>query len=413
MPLEGLAVTQGDAQPQPLGLGPGYELAPRPRPRIGHPIPNKTNGFNVSGRHGNQFAGRRQDLEYPACKTGPRRVAGNGFAVEPQDNDLLTRRTRQAILRFQGENVSNTFASIVSLAQMSVVEVSTPAIRSFLSFCRIEKGLSANSLDAYRRDLDRFEAFAPRIENATAENVRTYLDSLYRAGLSARSVARHLTTLRNFYRFLLSEGRTKQDPTALIPLPRQWRNVPKTLSGTQVDELTAAPRGDTPLGLRDRAMIELAYSSGLRVSELCGVETGNLETELGVLRVTGKGGRQRLVPVGQSALGAIREYVERGRAAILKGRASRYLFVTALGTKMTRENFSRALAEHGKRAGIFRDLSPHKLRHTFATHLVEGGADLRSVQTMLGHADIATTQIYTHVARSRLKQTLETHHPRA
>lgn len=290
-----------------------------------------------------------------------------------------------------------------------------PSIRSFLSFCRIEKGLAPNSLESYGRDLYRFEEWlgssAPVPEEA--EKLRSYLDSLYSAGLGGRSVARHLTTLRNFYRFLLVEGKIPADPTALISSPRQGRSLPKVLNRQQIDSLSVTPDADLPRGLRDRAMIELIYSSGLRVTELCQIQIPDLDRERGILRITGKGNKQRLVPVGSTALSALGEYIDGARLSILKGKASPYLFVTSRGTRMTRQGFSKALKLHGQYAGVFRGLSPHKLRHSFATHLLEGGADLRSVQTLLGHADISTTQIYTHVTQSRLKNMLEKHHPRA
>lgn len=296
---------------------------------------------------------------------------------------------------------------------MSATLALGPAIRSFLSFCRIEKGLARNSMESYARDLSRFETWisvsgqSPEL----ASTVRAYLDHLMAEGLAARSIARHLTALRQLYRYLISENRLSQDPAALIPLPRQWKTLPKALSGSQMSSLSDSPPAASALGLRDRAMIELLYSSGLRVTELCTLETSDLLEDRGIVRVTGKGNKQRLVPVGQTALEAIRTYLAQSRPALLKGRASRHLFISARGGRLDRTAFFRAIRNHGLRAGL--SVSPHKLRHTFATHLLEGGADLRSVQTMLGHADIATTQVYTHVLRSRLKQTLEKHHPRA
>ncbi len=296
---------------------------------------------------------------------------------------------------------------------MSATLALGPAIRSFLSFCRIEKGLARNSMESYARDLSRFETWitASGQPPDAAATVRAYLDHLMAEGLAARSIARHLTALRQLYRYLISENRLTQDPAGLIPLPRQWKTLPKALSNTQMGALSDAPSTETPLGLRDRAMIELLYSSGLRVTELCTLETTDLLDDRGIVRVTGKGNKQRLVPVGRVALEAIRRYLAMGRPALLKSRASKFLFISQRGGRLDRTAFFRAIRNHGLRAGL--GVSPHKLRHTFATHLLEGGADLRSVQTMLGHADIATTQVYTHVLRSRLKQTLEQHHPRA
>ena len=292
-------------------------------------------------------------------------------------------------------------------------------IRAYLDFCRIEKGLAVLTVDAYTRDLRQFNAWctqhnaAPEVPND--DHVRGYLDSLYASGLAGRSIGRHLVSLRNFYRFLLAEGQTAHDPTALIPLPRQWKGLPKFLNKQQVESLTTAAPGSVngPQRLRDQAMCELLYASGLRVSELCRLETADLNAELGVLRVLGKGNKQRMVPVGQQALAAIESYLTTARPLLLKARVSKHLFVTARGGPLTRQGFWKALGVRGRGAGIFEGLSPHVLRHTFATHLLEGGADLRSVQTMLGHADISTTQIYTHVARSRLRQVVDQHHPRA
>ncbi len=289
-------------------------------------------------------------------------------------------------------------------------------VPSFLDFCRVEKGLSANTLSAYASDLERFMRFARDREGSRlpeTEGLRRYTDSLYQAGLKSRSIARHLVTLRNFYSFLLREGVLETDPTAALVIPRQWETLPKFLNHEEINRLTEAPDPNRPTDLRNRAMLELAYAAGLRVSELCQVEVSDLNSELGVVRVMGKGGKQRLVPVGEVALEAVNQWQKTGRPALLRGRASRYLFVTARGTRLTRQRFWQAVGLCGRKAGIFRALSPHVLRHSFATHLLEGGADLRAVQAMLGHADIATTEIYTHVAGSGLRKTVDSHHPRA
>jgi len=290
----------------------------------------------------------------------------------------------------------------------------SPRMREFLQFCRLEKGLSENSMSAYSTDLERFNKFLGDAEPAPGtEDLRRYLDHLYQSGLSSRSVARHLTTLRNYFSFLLREGAIATDPSQYLRSPRQWQTIPKFLNLEQIEGLLRAPDGSRPMGLRDRAMLELLYATGLRVSELCRVGMSDLNLELGVLRTMGKGNKQRLVPVGKEAIRAVREYLESGRSALLKRRASRYLFVTARGGSMTRQAFWKLLSGYGRKTGIFHGLTPHVLRHSFATHLLEGGADLRSVQVMLGHADISTTQIYTHVVRSRLRREVERHHPRA
>jgi integrase/recombinase XerD len=285
---------------------------------------------------------------------------------------------------------------------------------AFLQFCRLEKGLSGNSLSAYSADLLKFSPFIGDSGPAPGvERLRDYLDHLHNSGLSSRSVARHLTTLRGYYGFLLREGQTGSDPTEHLRTPRQWHTIPKFLNLQDIEKILQAIDLDRPTGLRDRAMLELLYATGLRVSELCRVGIGDLNLDLGVLRTMGKGNKQRLVPVGKPAIAAVEEYLRNGRPALLKGRASKYLFVTARGGCLTRQGFWKLLGGYGKKAGIFQGLTPHVLRHSFATHLLEGGADLRSVQVMLGHADISTTQIYTHVMRSRLRDTVEKHHPRA
>ncbi len=290
------------------------------------------------------------------------------------------------------------------------------AIRHFIDFCRIEKGLAANSLDSYGRDLDRFSCFCGGADASVPhgpEEIGKYLDSLYQSDCSARTVARHLTTLRNFYRHIQRERRIEENPTDLLSAPRSVKAIPKFLSGTEIEKLLLAPSPETPLGLRDLAMLQLLYACGLRVSELINVEIMNFNPTLGYLRVTGKGNKQRLIPVGRPAIAAIEAYLSVARPLLLKGRATRYLFITARGARMTRQGFWKLLGQHGKSVGIFHNLTPHALRHSFATHLLEGGADLRSVQAMLGHADIGTTQIYTHVARARLRRVVDKHHPRA
>jgi integrase/recombinase XerD len=314
---------------------------------------------------------------------------------------------------------------------MSALVAVTAPVKSFLDFCRVEKGLAANSIHSYQFDLQRLSSNLPmEPQQAAAEDLARYVESLYRAGLSARSIARHITTLRNFYSFLAREGEIDRDPTEFLALPRQWSTLPKYLNRDEVDRLLAAPAGVSlnpgganpnganpngakPTHLRDRAMLELLYASGLRVTELCRLELSAVERDMGVLRVTGKGDKQRLVPFGESAKEAIELYLSEGRPRLLKGRASRFLFITARASAMTRQAFWKLLRLYGRQVGIFRNLTPHVVRHSFATHLVEGGADLRSVQIMLGHSDISTTQVYTHVARRRLRETVDQHHPRA
>jgi len=296
-----------------------------------------------------------------------------------------------------------------------------PRMKSFLHFCRTEKGLAKNSLEAYRRDLADFSGFLKHRDaaQATLETLRGYLDHLKAAGLASRSIARHVTTLRSLFAFLLEQGEISANPAELLAAPQVGTSLPKYLDTRAVDQLLTTPAEDDSTGLRDRAMLDLLYATGIRVSELIHLRVADLDELGGVLRVTGKGNKQRLIPVGRGALEAIERYQTEQRPSLLKGRVSPYLFVTARGTAMTRQGFWKLLRGYGKEAGIISEfgrkgaLSPHVLRHTFATHLLEGGADLRSVQTMLGHSDIGTTQIYTHVMRSRLRQTVDEHHPRA
>ncbi len=293
----------------------------------------------------------------------------------------------------------------------------TPQIEEYLFYCRAEKGLAVNTLLAYRRDLAKLAAHGAEKTQApldlTADDLRGFVDSLYRAQLSSRSIARHITTLRNFYGYFLADGRIRIDPTADLASPRQWKQLPKYLSLDEVDRLLEAPDPATPLGLRDRAMLQLLYATGLRVSELVSTQRGHLNSALGFLRMTGKAGKQRLVPVGRVALGSIETYEQQAREKILKGKHSEYLFVTARGGGLTRQAFWYLLRRYGLIAGVTSRLSPHVLRHSFATHLLERGADLRSLQMMLGHADISTTQIYTHVLRERLRKVYDEHHPRS
>jgi integrase/recombinase XerD len=288
-------------------------------------------------------------------------------------------------------------------------------LRSFLRFCRAEKGLSINTLDAYRQDLSAFGPWLGKrsLTTISLDDLRQYLDHLRERKLSNRSIARQVTTLRGFFGFLLEEGEVGKNPAELLAAPKIGATLPKYLDNERIGQLIAAPDSASPTGLRDRAMLDLLYATGLRVSELVKLRVADLDEFQGLVRVIGKGDKQRMVPVGKAALHTIEEYRAQQREQLLGGRVSPFLFVTARGTAMTRQGFWKLLRGHGKHAGIFRSLSPHVLRHTFATHLLEGGADLRSVQTMLGHADIGTTQIYTHVMRSRLRQTVDRHHPRA
>jgi integrase/recombinase XerD len=291
-----------------------------------------------------------------------------------------------------------------------------PLIDAFVSALWVEDGLAANTLAAYRRDLSLFAQWLQANGGATLvavneEHLRGYAVERHDAS-RATTANRRLAVFRRFYRWALRERFVSEDPTLRLDSARQALRVPKTLSEAQVEALLGAPDVDSPLGLRDRCMLELMYASGLRVSELVDMPALRLSLNDGVLRVTGKGAKERLVPFGDEAAAWITRYLAEGRAAILGGRASPDLFVTARGGAMTRQMFWTLVKKYATRAGITVPLSPHTLRHAFATHLLNHGADLRAVQMLLGHADISTTTIYTHVARERLKSLHARHHPR-
>ena len=290
-------------------------------------------------------------------------------------------------------------------------------IAAFLNYARVERGLSPNTIAAYRSDLHGFSAYAAKrslaSDDVDREAVVAFLGELYKAGLDSRSVARHLVTVRSFFRFLRQEKLIGRDPTEQIDLPRVWKRLPKFLSVEEVERLLAQPNETTPEGRRDRAMLEVLYATGLRVSELVNLKVNDVESDAGVLRCLGKGSKERLVPVGKAATRALRDYLAQGRPQFLKRRASPYLFLSRRGERMTRQRFWQILRAYGRAGRLRAGLTPHTLRHSFATHLLERGADLRSVQLLLGHADIATTQIYTHVTQERLQQMYRRHHPRA
>jgi integrase/recombinase XerD len=299
---------------------------------------------------------------------------------------------------------------------MTPREQSQAAIDRFLDALWIEDGLAANTLAAYRRDLqglaDWLAADSTKpVEMATEPDLLAYVAARH-AGSKATSSNRRLTVFKRFFRWMLRERLVVADPTLRLLTARQPMRLPKSLSEAQVELLLAAPDCDRPLGLRDRAMIELLYASGLRVSELVTLRTVQVSLPDGVLRVTGKGAKERLVPFGEEAHAWLLRYLAEARAAILQGQASDALFVTARGGAMTRQMFWILIKKHALAAGIRVALSPHTLRHAFATHLLNHGADLRAVQMLLGHADISTTTIYTHVARERLRALHAMHHPR-
>jgi integrase/recombinase XerD len=294
------------------------------------------------------------------------------------------------------------------------------AIASFVMHVKVEKGLSLNTVAAYRRDLVKFEGFAKKrkltLEGVSRDDLVDFLASLYREKLESRTVARHLVTLRNFFRFAQIQELIATDPSINLESPKIRRSLPGYLRLDEVERLLSQPDQKTALGVRDRAMLEVLYSTGLRVSELVSLRVSDLDSKTGCVRCVGKGDKERIVPVGRTALGMADKYLREARPQLLrqaKAANTPALFVNRRGAHLSRVGVWKILSAYGRRAGLRVALTPHMLRHSFATHLLERGADLRSVQLMLGHADISTTQIYTHVVEERLKQVYKAHHPRA
>lgn len=290
-------------------------------------------------------------------------------------------------------------------------------IGDFLKFLAIEKGLSSNTVESYGRDLRQFDAYLssralPGFGDVSRRDIQVYLRTRKEDLLSSRSLARHLVALRTFYRFLIRENRVHSDPTENIDSPMDWQRLPKTISLEDVERLLNFPKGEKPAGIRDDALIELLYATGLRISEITELTLQALNLESGFLIATGKGRKQRIVPMGEIALLKIRRYLDEARERIAGGRISDRVFLNRSGTGFSRQGCWKLLKKYARLAGINRKVSPHMLRHSFATHLLERGADLRTVQSLLGHADLSTTQIYTHVTRSRLKEIHQKHHPR-
>lgn len=291
-----------------------------------------------------------------------------------------------------------------------------PEIDNYLQVLWFEKGLSDNTQSAYRRDLNAFAQWLQQADltllTARRDDLLAYLTYRMRQRFSAPSTARALSCLRGFYRYLVREGRVAEDPTLQVENPRLGRPLPKSLTEADVEQLLAAPDPQDPVGFRDRVMLELLYACGLRVTELVTLQLSQLNLRQGVVRVTGKGGKERLVPLGEEALAWVQRYLRQGRVLLLGDKRSEVLFPSQRGTQMTRQTFWYRIKHHAQVAGIDKPLSPHTLRHAFATHLLNHGADLRVVQLLLGHSDLSTTQIYTHIAQQRLQSLHQQHHPR-
>jgi integrase/recombinase XerD len=289
-------------------------------------------------------------------------------------------------------------------------------IERFLDAIWMERGLSENTLGAYRADLfalqQRLGVNSVSLVKAGRADVMDYIAWRVEGGAKPRSTARQLSSFRRFYRYLLREGLIGDDPTANIAMPKIGRALPQSLTEEEVDSLLAAPNVAEPLGHRDRAMLEVLYATGVRVSELINLKMSQINLNQGVLRIIGKGDRERLIPLGDEAQDWVREFIDGPRVEILLERQTDYLFPTRRGDRMTRQAFWHIIKRYAKKAGIIKKLSPHTVRHAFATHLLNNGADLRVVQLLLGHSDVSTTQIYTHVARERLKELHTRHHPR-
>jgi integrase/recombinase XerD len=295
-------------------------------------------------------------------------------------------------------------------------------VLDFLAYLEFERGLSRNTLEAYRSDLLQFGRFLDAREtsavDATAADASDFLAHLAKGDAdhrpaSSATIHRKSACLRSFYRHLRREGLRDSDPTVALSAPRRGRKLPHVLTRREVEHLLSQPRGTDPQSLRDRALLELLYACGLRASEATGLEIGDVDVEERVLRARGKGSKERVVPVGQEAMRAVRLYLERGRPALVKKRPESHLFVNFRGGQLTRQGLYKIVRRHATTAGLADRMSPHTLRHTFATHLLAGGCDLRSVQEMLGHADVSTTQMYTHLSSERLKDVYFKAHPRA
>ena len=291
------------------------------------------------------------------------------------------------------------------------------ASSQFLNYLRLEKGLSENTLQSYQRDLVKFGTFlkakSSPLDKVDASAIYDFLDQLSKLGIGSRSRARILVSIRNLFHFLVFEGHFQTNPCVNVESPKSWMVLPRVLNMEEVDRLLAQPDLSSVMGIRDKAMLELLYATGLRVSELVNLQVKDLRLDLGYLHCVGKGNKVRVVPVGRSVLQSLNQYLASSRGRLLKGRNSNLLFLNRSGKRMSRQGFWKIMGSYGRKASISVRLKPHMIRHSFATHLLQRGADLRSVQLMLGHADISTTQIYTHILKERLRSVYNAHHPRA
>jgi len=288
-------------------------------------------------------------------------------------------------------------------------------LKNYTDFLKIEKRYSTNTVQAYGRDISRFLDFSGEgpLEAFDSASIRSYLIKCLNEGHNSRSTARYLSSLKSFFNFLCSENYLKENPAEILESPKQWRKLPNVIGLDEVEALLACPDPKTVRGIRDKAMLEVLYATGLRVSELVSLKSSDVDLEVGYLRSLGKGSKERVVPMGAIALEAVQDYIDVARRVLLNGNTAHELFITRLGRKMTRQGFWKILKAYALKANIKTSVSPHTLRHAFATHLLERGAGLRSVQEMLGHADISTTQIYTHILQDRMRKVHDEFHPRA
>lgn len=289
---------------------------------------------------------------------------------------------------------------------------------AFLHYLQVEKGLSDNTLDSYRRDLTRFLSYLEEqgcssLNQIEREHILSFLLKLRREKKAVATINRHLSSIRTFFRYLVQDQVLKTDPSALIETPKQEKKLPHILSVEEVEQLLQAPESSTPFGQRDKAMLEVLYATGIRVSELINLKLDDVHLEMGFLKCMGKGAKERIIPLGEAAIKALTLYLNNGRRKLDKTRREMTLFLNHHGRPLTRQGFWKIIKQHAAQAGIKKRITPHTLRHSFATHLLENGADLRAVQEMLGHADISTTQIYTHVTKIRLREVYAQAHPRA
>ncbi|MED2972677.1 site-specific tyrosine recombinase XerD [Fictibacillus sp. B-59209] len=295
----------------------------------------------------------------------------------------------------------------------------TDHVQDFIHYLIVERGLSKNTVDSYRRDLEQYVLFIEKVENISdvnqiqRANIIGYLLHLKENGKATTTIARNIASIRSFHQFLLREKASESDPSVHIETPKAERKLPKVLAMNEVEALLDTSDTHETFGIRDKAMLELLYATGIRVTELVSLDLADVHLSMGFLRCLGKGNKERIIPLGKMATGAIQTYLDKGRPALSKGKSGNALFLNHHGNRLSRQGFWKILKQLAKKANIEKELTPHTLRHSFATHLLENGADLRAVQEMLGHADISTTQIYTHVSKTRLKDIYAAYHPRA